>query len=104
MPKMAFQPCIPTRGTTVPAGKDWLHEIKHDRYRLIVQREGKRVRQVDTPLFIPDRFTLVVHSERVNRPCQIVWRNQRRMGVTFKQGGVRTESVNPHLSRCAISS
>jgi len=30
--------------TKVPAGPDWLHEIKHDGYRLIVQREGKRVR------------------------------------------------------------
>jgi len=38
-----YQPCIPTRGTEVPAGPDWLHEIKHDGYRLIVQREGKRV-------------------------------------------------------------
>ena len=28
----------------VPAGPDWLHEIKHDGYRLIVQRDGKRVR------------------------------------------------------------
>jgi len=28
----------------VPSGPDWLHEIKHDGYRLIVQREGKRVR------------------------------------------------------------
>jgi bifunctional non-homologous end joining protein LigD len=28
----------------VPAGKDWLHEIKHDGYRLIVQRDHKRVR------------------------------------------------------------
>jgi bifunctional non-homologous end joining protein LigD len=35
---------LPTRGTKVPAGPDWLHEIKHDGYRLIVQREGKRVR------------------------------------------------------------
>src|SRR5947207_5133030 len=39
-----YQPCIPTRGTEVPAGPDWFHEIKHDCYRLIVQREGKRVR------------------------------------------------------------
>ena len=39
-----FQPCIPTRGIKVPAGPDWIHEIKHDGYRLIVQREGKRVR------------------------------------------------------------
>ncbi len=31
---------IPTRATNVPAGPDWLHEIKHDVYRLIVQREG----------------------------------------------------------------
>jgi bifunctional non-homologous end joining protein LigD len=28
----------------VPAGPDWIHEIKHDGYRLIVNREGKRVR------------------------------------------------------------
>ncbi len=40
----AFEPCIPTRGTTVPDQPDWIHEIKHDGYRLIVQREGKRVR------------------------------------------------------------
>src|SRR5258705_7161873 len=44
MRKTAFEPCIPTRGTQVPAGPEWLHEIKHDGYRLIVQREGSRVR------------------------------------------------------------
>jgi bifunctional non-homologous end joining protein LigD len=42
--KVEYQPCIPARGTKVPAGDDWLHEIKHDGDRLIVQREGKRVR------------------------------------------------------------
>jgi hypothetical protein len=25
--KSIFEPCIPTRGTTVPAGTDWIHEI-----------------------------------------------------------------------------
>jgi bifunctional non-homologous end joining protein LigD len=44
MIKSPFEPCIPTRGTKVPAGPDWLHEIKHDGYRLIVHRDGKRVR------------------------------------------------------------
>src|SRR5436853_6036773 len=39
-----YQPCIPTRGTVVPSGPEFYHEIKHDGYRLIVQREGKRVR------------------------------------------------------------
>ena len=44
MPKSAFEPCIPTRGTKVPDRPEWIHEIKHDGYRLIVQRDGQRVR------------------------------------------------------------
>ncbi|WP_346659170.1 RNA ligase family protein [Bradyrhizobium sp. 2] len=39
-----FEPCIPTRGAKVPTGPDWIHEIKHDGYRLIVQRDGDCVR------------------------------------------------------------
>ena len=44
MPKSPFEPCIPTRGTKVPDRPEWLHEIKHDGYRLIVARDGERVR------------------------------------------------------------
>jgi bifunctional non-homologous end joining protein LigD len=38
-----FEPCLPTRGAKVRAGPDWIHEIKHDGYRLIVQRDGASV-------------------------------------------------------------
>lgn len=44
MPRSSFAPCIPTRGSKVPDRPDWLHEVKHDGYRLMIQREGKRVR------------------------------------------------------------
>ena len=44
MPKSAFEPCIPTRGTKVPSCPERIHDIKHDGYRLIVQRDGKTVR------------------------------------------------------------
>jgi len=44
MRRLEFAPCLPTRGIAVPAGPDWIHEIKHDGYRLTVHREGKRVR------------------------------------------------------------
>jgi ATP-dependent DNA ligase len=37
-------PCIPTRVPKPPAGRDWVHEIKHDGYRLQVRREGAVVR------------------------------------------------------------
>jgi bifunctional non-homologous end joining protein LigD len=36
-------PCIPSMATKVPSGPDWVHEIKHDGYRLIVRRDGKAV-------------------------------------------------------------
>ena len=42
--RTTFLPCLPTPGTSVPATPAWLHEIKYDGYRLIVQREGERVR------------------------------------------------------------
>jgi bifunctional non-homologous end joining protein LigD len=37
-------PCIPTRALKPPSGHDWVHEIKHDGYRLQVRREGDAVR------------------------------------------------------------
>jgi len=73
VPKIAFEPCIPTRGTKVPAGRDWLHEIKHDGYRLIVQRDGARVR-----LFTrnghdwTDRYPLIVEAALKNRQTSFV--------------------------------
>lgn len=39
-----FVPCIPTRATKVPSHPDWLHEVKQDGFRLIVARNGDRVR------------------------------------------------------------
>ena len=42
MRKSPFEPCIPTKAAKVPDRPEWIHEIKHDGYRLIVQREGKR--------------------------------------------------------------
>src|SRR3981081_4146335 len=73
MRKFPFEPCIPTRGTRVPAGPDCCHEIKHDGYRLIVQRDGKRVR-----LFTrnghdwTDRYPLIVEAALKNRTRSFV--------------------------------
>jgi bifunctional non-homologous end joining protein LigD len=35
---------LPTKADKVPAGSDWLHEIKHDGYRMMLIRDGDRVR------------------------------------------------------------
>ncbi|TMJ49441.1 MAG: PilZ domain-containing protein [Alphaproteobacteria bacterium] len=39
--------------------------------------------EVITPLFIPDRFTLIIPTDQLRRPCHIVWRKEKRMGVAF---------------------
>jgi bifunctional non-homologous end joining protein LigD len=44
MPSGFVPPCIPTRAIKPPAGTDWVHEIKHDGYRLQVRRQGDVVR------------------------------------------------------------
>jgi ATP-dependent DNA ligase len=38
------EPCIPTLASRPPVGPQWVHEIKHDGYRLITRKTGDRVR------------------------------------------------------------
>jgi ATP dependent DNA ligase domain len=39
-----IEPCIPTLAANPPSGPGWVHEIKHDGYRLIVRRDGGTAR------------------------------------------------------------
>jgi bifunctional non-homologous end joining protein LigD len=39
-----IEPCLPSKAAAPPSGPLWVHEIKHDGYRLMVRRDGLRVR------------------------------------------------------------
>jgi hypothetical protein len=39
--------------------------------------------EVENPLGIPDNFTLVISKDDLKRPCHIVWRSAKRIGVRF---------------------
>ena len=39
-----IEPCIPTLASRPPTGPQWVHEIKHDGYRLIARKQNDRVR------------------------------------------------------------
>jgi ATP-dependent DNA ligase len=43
-PSGFIAPCQPSKASRPPSGPDWVHEIKHDGYRLMVRRDGERVR------------------------------------------------------------
>ena len=44
LPSGFIKPCLPSKVSRPPSGSLWVHEIKHDGYRLMVRRDGLRVR------------------------------------------------------------
>jgi ATP-dependent DNA ligase len=56
-------PCLPTKAPHPPSGDVWLHEIKHDGFRVIARKDGDRVRLYSRPgNDLTYRFPLIVES------------------------------------------
>ena len=41
-----FELCLPRPAKEPPAGEGWIHEIKHDGFRILARRDGRRVRLI----------------------------------------------------------
>jgi bifunctional non-homologous end joining protein LigD len=55
-----FDPCLPRSANQPPAGTGWLHEIKHDGFRIMAHRRDRSVRLVTrNGRDLTDRFPLV---------------------------------------------
>ena len=39
-----IEPCLPSLATKPPSGSEWIHEIKHDGYRLMIRRDTAGMR------------------------------------------------------------
>jgi bifunctional non-homologous end joining protein LigD len=58
-----IEPSLATATDSAPSGKDWVHEIKHDGYRLQAHLENGRVRLFSRQgLDWTDRFPVVAHA------------------------------------------
>jgi ATP-dependent DNA ligase len=49
LPAGFIAPCLATKAHTLPSGGLWLHEIKHDGFRVIARKDGDRVRLYSRP-------------------------------------------------------
>src|SRR5215469_5445175 len=49
LPAGFITPCLPTKTDKLPSGGQWLHEIKHDGFRIIARKDGERVRLYSRP-------------------------------------------------------
>ncbi|QAU38799.1 PilZ domain-containing protein [Bradyrhizobium guangdongense] len=47
--------------------------------------EGGAAIEIDTPLTLPQSFTLSITCDGFVRNCRAVWRNERRIGLAFVQ-------------------
>src|SRR5262245_17893549 len=63
LPRGFVQPCLPTRAPQPPSGDTWLHEIKHDGFRVIARKDGPKVRLYSRPgNDLTYRFPLIVET------------------------------------------
>src|SRR6266581_4317389 len=66
--------CLPTKTDKLPSGSQWLHEIKHDGFRIIARKTGAQVRLYSRPgNDLTHRFPLIVEalSRLRSRSCII---------------------------------
>jgi hypothetical protein len=63
LPAGFIAPCLPTTSPQPPSGKEWLHEIKHDGFRVIARKDDMRVRLYSRPgNDLTNRFPLIVEA------------------------------------------
>jgi ATP-dependent DNA ligase len=63
LPAGFIAPCLPTKTDKLPAGSQWLHEIKHDGFRVIARKNGERVSLYSRPgNDLTRRFPLIVET------------------------------------------
>jgi bifunctional non-homologous end joining protein LigD len=63
LPAGFIAPCLPTSAPQPPSGEPWLHEIKHDGFRVIARKDGNRVRLYSRPgNDLTKRFPLIVEA------------------------------------------
>jgi len=74
LPAGFIAPCLPTKTDKLPSGSQWLHEIKHDGFRIIARKNGAQVRLYSRPgNDLTHRFPLIVDTlaRLLSRSCII---------------------------------
>jgi ATP-dependent DNA ligase len=63
LPAGFIAPCLPSSAPQAPSGEHWLHEIKHDGFRVIARKNGERVKLYSRPgNDLTERFPLIFEA------------------------------------------
>ena len=102
LPPGFVPPCLPTKAPHPPTGALWVHEIKHDGFRIIARKDGNRVRLYSRagndltdrfPLIEADGPTVFAHACKMGLEGIV----SKRKGSTYRSGRSRdwVKSKNP---------
>src|SRR5262245_41347460 len=72
LPAGFIAPCLPMAAPRPPSGPLWIHEVKHDGFRIVARKDGERVRLYSRPgNDLTDRFPLIVEAMARLPSCTI---------------------------------
>jgi ATP dependent DNA ligase domain len=79
-----FNPCLPRLAERPPAGDGWIHEIKHDGFRILAHRHGQAVRLMSRNCHdLRSRFPQIVEAMR-SLPVQSCGSTAKRLSPTTR--------------------
>jgi bifunctional non-homologous end joining protein LigD len=62
-PVKPFDPCLLRKAKVPPSGSSWIHEIKHDGFRILARKDGGRIELITRNGYdFADRYRLIVDA------------------------------------------
>jgi bifunctional non-homologous end joining protein LigD len=60
---VTFEACLPRKAKEPPSGPGWIHEIKHDGFRILARKDGNQVRLITRNGYdFTGRYSLIVDA------------------------------------------
>ena len=80
--QVRFEPCLPRLAKAPPAGPGWIHEIKHDGFRIIARRNAGSVRLLTRNGYdFTERYPLIVAAVEA-LPADRAWSTAKQSPAT----------------------
>jgi hypothetical protein len=89
-----YEPCLPRPAKTPPAGPGWIHEVKHDGFRILAERDATGV-----TLHTPRGYDFADRFPRGVRPAAPAAEGHRHLGAIHALVGIRLTFAVPHLAQ-----
>jgi hypothetical protein len=97
-------PCLPTKADTLPSGGLWVHEIKHDGFRIVARKNGAQVRLYSRPgNDLTGRFSLIVETLANLRTRRALLTARRLLATTTASRCSTGFAIGATMARCSCT-